>query len=156
MKILLAIDDSKFSETATQTVSQEFPPQNTQVRVLHVVEPMYISIPPQMSAGYAPELEEMRKDLLKRGRELVATAADKLRAAGFKVDTAVEEGNIRTTIIDQAEDLHADLIVIGSHGRSGLNRFLLGSVSEFVARHAPCSVQIVRPLAGATVGKARN
>jgi nucleotide-binding universal stress UspA family protein len=47
-------------------------------------------------------------------------------------------------ILDTAAKWHADLIVIGSHGRKGLDRFLLGSVSEAVARHAPCSVQIVR------------
>jgi nucleotide-binding universal stress UspA family protein len=47
-------------------------------------------------------------------------------------------------IVDRAAEWHADLIVLGSHGRHGLDRFLIGSVSEYVARHAPCSVEIVR------------
>ena len=47
-------------------------------------------------------------------------------------------------IIDSAAEWRADLIVVGSHGRSGIPRFLLGSVAEFVARHAKCSVEIVR------------
>jgi len=46
--------------------------------------------------------------------------------------------------LDAASEWHADLIMVGSHGRTGLDRLLIGSVSEVVARHAPCSVQIVR------------
>ncbi|MGA3128412.1 MAG: universal stress protein [Candidatus Korobacteraceae bacterium] len=53
-------------------------------------------------------------------------------------------GDIREKIIDDASGWGADLIVVGSHGRSGIQRFLLGSMAEFVARHAKCSVEIVR------------
>ena len=53
-------------------------------------------------------------------------------------------GDIRDTIIDAAAEWRADLIVVGSHGQRGIQRFLLGSVAEFVARHAKCSVEIVR------------
>jgi nucleotide-binding universal stress UspA family protein len=67
-----------------------------------------------------------------------------MRCVGFKAETAVEVGDIREKIIDAAEEWGADLIVVGSHGRSGIPRFLLGSVAEFVARHAKCSVEIVR------------
>ena len=74
----------------------------------------------------------------------MATATVKIREAGFQVDTAVYEGAARAEILDASAQWHADLIVVGSHGRKGLDRFLLGSVSEFVARHAPCSVEIVR------------
>jgi nucleotide-binding universal stress UspA family protein len=91
------------------------------------------------------DLEEVRKKKLERAQELVAAAADTLRAKGFEtVDTAVREGDVRAEVIDAAAEWHADLIVIGSHGRKGMDRFLLGSVSEFVARHARCSVEIVR------------
>ena len=58
--------------------------------------------------------------------------------------TAVEWGDPKSKIIDAAEQWHADLIVLGSHGRTGLERFLMGSVSDAVARHAPCSVEVVR------------
>lgn len=144
MKILLAIDDSNFSEAALQLVLAQNRSQNTEVRVLHVVEPIAIAMPPLMAEGYAPELDDVRKEQIKQARELVAKAAEKLRTAGFKVDTAVFEGHIRAEIIDIAEEWRADLIVLGSHGRKGMDRFLLGSVSEFVARHAKCSVEIVR------------
>jgi len=71
-----------------------------------------------------------------------------LRGAGFKAETAVEVGDVRERILDSASEWRADLIVLGSHGKRGLQRFLLGSVAEFVARHARCSVHIIRTPAG--------
>ena len=144
MKILLAMDDSKFSEAALRMMLSRYRHEETEVRVLHVVEPIALAMPPLMAEGYAPELDEVRKEQLKLARELVAKAAEKLHAAGFQADTAIYEGNARTGIIDLAAEWHADLIVVGSHGRKGLDRFLLGTVSEYVARHALCSVEIVR------------
>ena len=61
------------------------------------------------------------------------------------VTTAVVLGFPKLVILDQAREWRADLIVVGSHGRKGLEHFLMGSVSEAVARHAACSVEIVRP-----------
>ena len=140
MKILLATDDSKFSEAAADYLVGQLRPQDAEVRVLHVVEPSVISEPPQMSKGYYPELE----DQLPQAREVVDRAAKALSSAGFRVTTSVETGDARSVILDDAAEWHADLIVLGSHGRKGLGRFLLGSVSEAVARHARCSVEIVR------------
>jgi len=140
MKIVLAIDDSKFSEAAAKSLAGQFRPQDTEVRVLHVVEPIVISQPPQMSAGYYPELE----DRLPQAREVVDRVAKTLSSAGFRVTTSVPTGDARSVILENAEEWNADLIVLGSHGRKGLERFFLGSVSEAVARHALCSVLIVR------------
>jgi nucleotide-binding universal stress UspA family protein len=140
MKILLAIDNSKFSEAAAQSLAGQFRSQDTEVRVLHVVEPIAISEPPEMSPGYYPELE----DQLPQARELVDRAAKSLASAGFRVTTSVATGDARSVILDDAAEWQADLIVLGSHGRKGVGRFFLGSVSETVARHARCSVQIVR------------
>jgi nucleotide-binding universal stress UspA family protein len=67
------------------------------------------------------------------------------------VHALVEKGDPRAVIVDHAARWNADLIVLGSHGFKGLDRLLIGSVSEAVLRHAPCSVEIVRiPLAGVT------
>ena len=140
MKIVLAIDDSKFSEAAAKSLAGQFRPQDTEVRVLHVVEPIVISQPPQMSAGYYPELE----DRLPQAREGVDRVAKTLSSAGFRVTTSVPTGDARSVILENAAEWTADLIVLGSHGRKGLERFFLGSVSEAVARHALCSVLIVR------------
>ena len=139
MKILMGIDDSKFSGEVLKAIVTQFLTQNTEVRVLHVLQPI-APAPPQMASGYAPELDDQKKP----AHELVERIAAELRRAGFKADTAVEVGDIRETIIDSAADWGADLIVVGSHGQRGIERFLLGSVAEFVARHARCSVEIVR------------
>jgi nucleotide-binding universal stress UspA family protein len=139
MKILLGIDESKSSGDVLKAVVEQFRAENTEVRVLHVLQPV-APAPPQMAAGYAPELEGLKKP----AQDLVERIAKELRSAGFKVDTAVEIGDIRETIIDSAAAWRADLIVVGSHGQRGIQRFLLGSVTEFVARHAKCSVEIVR------------
>jgi nucleotide-binding universal stress UspA family protein len=140
MRILVGVDDSKSCQATLQALAAQFDPKGIEVRVLHVVALPSFSIPPEITAGYAPELQEQ----LKQGMECVARAADTLRNAGFTVDTSVLRGDVREMIIDAAANWRADLIVIGSHGRKGLRRFLLGSVAEFVVRHASCSVEIVR------------
>jgi nucleotide-binding universal stress UspA family protein len=140
MKILLAIDDSKFSEAAAECLAGQFQSQDTEVRVLHVVEPTAISDLPQMSGGCYRELE----DGLPQAQEVVDRTAIMFSSAGFRVTTSVATGDARSVILDEAAEWHADLIVLGSHGRKGLGRFLLGSVSDAVAHHAGCSVQIVR------------
>jgi nucleotide-binding universal stress UspA family protein len=140
MRILLPVDDSTFSDAAVHELLAHVPPKETQVRVLHVLQPLSVTAPPQMAAMYAPELEGQARE----ARSLVERVAGILRGAGFRVDSEIEKGDIRLRIIDSAAEWNADLIVIGSHGRSGLPRLLLGSVADFVAHNAPCSVEIVR------------
>jgi len=142
MKILLAIDDSKFSEAATQAVIRQMKPEGAEVCVLHVVEALLLM--PDLRAGTMREIEASEERFRKRGRELAGRQAQQLKAAGFDARAAVKEGDHRAEIIDYANQWGADLIVLGSHGRKGLDRFLMGSVAEYVARHAKCSVQIVR------------
>jgi nucleotide-binding universal stress UspA family protein len=140
MKVLLAVDDSKYSQAAIQSVLQKARPQDTEVRVLHVLEPI---LEAQWSSHhvYGEMMAQRRQD----AAEMVKRATESLKAAGFKICSyAVENGIPKAVIIDEAKKLGADLIVLGSHGRTGLDRFLLGSVSEAVARHAACSVEIVR------------
>ena len=143
MKILLAIDDSTFSEAAIEAVIRQAIPQETEVKVLQVIEPIPI-YPDGQAWGYGPEASQVLEEQRKEAEGLVARAGQTLREKNFKVMTAIEEGNPKEIIIDSAAEWHADLIVVGSHGRKGLDRFFMGSVSEAVARHAHCSVQIVR------------
>lgn len=135
----LAIDDSKFSEAAIQAVIQNMRPEQTEVCVLHVVEPLLL-IAPEFRYGNLENTRATEGRLLEQGKELVGRAQQTIRTAGFKVQTAVKEGDHRAEIIDYAAQWNADLIVLGSHGRKGMDRFLMGSVAEFVARHASCSV----------------
>ncbi len=144
MKILLAIDGSKYSDSTVQAVASQMRKENAEVLILEVVEPRNYSTPPQMAPGYEPELAEMMKQQFKEAQQTVERAAEKLRAAGFSVQTRVIEAEPRSGIVDLASEWRADLIVLGSHGRRGLQRFMLGSVAESVARAAYCSVLIVR------------
>ena len=140
MKILLATDGSNFSDAATRSVAKQFRLQDNEVLVLSVVEPVTTAITPQMTRGYYPELEDQKR----AAKELVERTAKMLAEAGFNVSRSVKTGDAKTVILDEAGEWGADLIVLGSHGRKGLGRFLLGSVSEAVAHHSACSVQIVR------------
>jgi nucleotide-binding universal stress UspA family protein len=94
--------------------------------------------------GYDPEFEAVWKALREQVKDLVMKAAEKLRGAKLNVSTELVEGDPKSQIIDIANEWHADMIVLGSHGRSGLNRFLIGSISQDVVRHAHCSVEIIR------------
>jgi nucleotide-binding universal stress UspA family protein len=143
MKILLAIDDSKFSQAAVQSVIARAWSPGTEAKVLHVVEPPSLLLGREMT-GFDPEFETVWKALREQAKALITKATDALRQSGLNVTPALEEGDPKSKIIDVASDWKADLIVLGSHGRKGLNRFLMGSVSEAVVRHAPCSVEIVR------------
>jgi nucleotide-binding universal stress UspA family protein len=77
------------------------------------------------------------------GHELEALAAGP-RGRGLNVQTLVLEGVPYTCIVDYAKEWHADLIVMGTHGRTGLSHMLTGSVAERVVRLAPCSVLVTR------------
>jgi len=147
MKILLATDGTKFSEAATQAITKMFVPENSKILVLQAVEPFLYSTPPQMAPGYAPELAQKREEQKKEASASVTAAAKTLQSAGFVVETRVVEADPRAAILDAAEQSNTDLIVLGSHGRRGIQKFLIGSVAESVARHACCSVLIVRTLA---------
>jgi nucleotide-binding universal stress UspA family protein len=143
MKILLAIDDSRHSQAALQSIIARGSSPGTEVRVLHVLEPPSAMLGPEMT-GYDPEFETVWRALQEHGKSLVMKAGDVLRNAGFNVSTVLEEGNPKSQIIDVANQWRPDLIVLGSHGRKGMSRFLMGSVSEAIVRHAHCSVEIVR------------
>jgi len=143
MKILVAIDDSEFSKAAVQSVVTRTWPPGTEVRTLHVVEPPSLLLGREMT-GYDPEFETVWKALRDQAKVLVTKANDVLRKSGLNATTVLIEGDPKSQIIDVAKEWPADLIVLGSHGRKGLSRFLMGSVSEAVVRHAHCSVEIVR------------
>lgn len=91
-------------------------------------------------------LHEVLEAARKHSEDAADSARQTLKAAGLKVcdGQATPVGNARTVLLDEASAWGADLIVLGSHGRHGFDRMLLGSVSESVAFHAHCSVQVIR------------
>jgi nucleotide-binding universal stress UspA family protein len=143
MKIILAIDDLKSSEAAMQAVITRARPQDTEILVLHVVEPPSLMVARQMRS-HNPDLKALWQETEQQAQAMVRTAAQRLRSKGLSASSVVVKGDPKSRIIDVAAKQEADLIVLGSHGRKGVDRFLMGSVSEAVARYAPCSVEIAR------------
>jgi nucleotide-binding universal stress UspA family protein len=90
-------------------------------------------------------VSESRDGLSAKAQAIVARA----RAAGADATFLVWEGEAGEAIVAAADSENADMIVVGSHGRSGVSRFLIGSVSDFVIRHAHCPVMVVRGKADA-------
>jgi nucleotide-binding universal stress UspA family protein len=144
MKILIAMDDSKFSEAAASAVLTGMKPQGTAVKLLHVLDPWPAALAETMGDKVSPDFSAARQKLREEANRLLSRIAEKFSFAGFEVSSALEEGDAREVILHHAERWPADLIVLGSHGRRGLDRLLIGSVSEAVAHHAHCSVEIVR------------
>lgn len=144
MNILVAIDDSKFSEAAANAVIAQAKTSGTEVRLLHVLEPFPTALAEKMGSKEVPDFPSARLKLRDQATDLLTKTTEKFRSAGFKTSYFVEEGDAREVILEYAQRWPADLIVVGSHGRKGMNRFLMGSVSEAVTRYARCSVEIVR------------
>ena len=151
MKILIGTDGSDCSMAAVRSVAQRPWPPGSQMRVISVV-PLIAPFGATMSLPVAlvyppPDLiNTIEKQARGRAEEAVARAGQILSEARIK--TAESEflpvGDARQVILDQAKDWGADLIVVGSHGYRAIDRLMLGSVSESVAMHAHCSVEVIR------------
>jgi nucleotide-binding universal stress UspA family protein len=144
MRVLLAVDESKFSEQAEQAVLAQLRREATEVRVLHVIEPISSYVSADLFPHLVSHSAQIEEDRHNQAKELVERAAQRLREAGFEASGVVEDGDPKTKIIDHAAKWPADLIVLGSHGLKGIDRLVMGSVSAAVSNHAGCSVEIVR------------
>jgi nucleotide-binding universal stress UspA family protein len=145
VKVLIAIDDSDCSDLALQSVSQNCWTTGTQFIIVTVIEPF--SLQHTVSEAYYLEAAaQAQQDYSKYCQQFINSKVDHLKTkfVESKVEGKVIEGDVASSIIQEAEDQNVDLIVIGSHGRRGLQKFLLGSVAEKVVSHAPCSVQIAK------------
>jgi len=148
MKILLATDGSECSAKAVYSVANRPWPANSQVRILSVVELPIVQTTPSPAYSEYPDtmFETAYKAARKRAESAVADALQTLRTTGLNICDceATPEGEPRTEILDKAKTWGADLIVLGSHGRQGWDRLMMGSVAESVAFHAHCSVEVIR------------
>ena len=142
MKILLAIDRSKPSRDATHEVAHRPWPSPSTVRILSVIQPY---APPATEVVLAAAtIDDIRRRQMTEAEEVTRQAGEGIAGPGLSVETSIREGDPRTEIVDAAEEWQADLIVVGSHGRTRLERLLLGSVAQAVVAHAHCSVLVVR------------
>ena len=125
-RVLLAIDGSETSMRAADALAARPWPIASEFRIVTVEEPWAIK-----SSRTQPQ-------------EAIARAEKVLAATGLQASGEVLSGNAKDVILEEARKWGADLIVVGSHGRRGFKRFLLGSVSETIAMNAHCSVVVVR------------
>lgn len=145
MKIILATDGSPFSVAMVKDFAHWTLPINTEVKIISVYEADRL-----MNVAPMGVLTEYYDDAdinsLQFAEKSVAAAAEIIRNKNpeLSVLTGAIEGVPKTVIVDEAEKFGADLIVLGSHGYGLVERLLLGSVSQWVALHAKCSVEIVR------------
>lgn len=145
-KVLVAIDDTGLSDLVVESLSPQMRPDQTEVLVLQVVEPFLYTAPPQMAPGYQPEMSARMKDRKELAKRSVDSAVDVLRKAGFQVTSQVVESEIKEGILNAASEWGADLIVVTSHARKGVAKFLHRSVAEGIVHRAPCSVLVVKEL----------
>jgi len=143
MKIMIGVDDSPCSQAALEFVRKLTWPANTTVTIVSsVVLPASAYLPQYMPATL--QFDAWLAELTKFHQEVVARDERVLRQAGMKVESRVLQGDARETLIEEAANEHADLLVVGSHGRTGLDKLVMGSVASYMVTHAPCSVLVVK------------
>jgi nucleotide-binding universal stress UspA family protein len=137
-KILLATDLSEASSAATEEAFELAGRLGASILAVSIIDPGSLLLPGGRFRARVDQVREHREQaaqaLVERGRE-----------AGVPVSFLVWTGDPGDMIISAAEAEHADMIVVGSHGRGAVGRLFLGSVSEHVVRNAPCPVLVVRP-----------
>lgn len=143
MKILIALDDSSHSQRALDFVTRVRWPAGSRMTVMSVVQPLASAI----AAAYEPAgalPAGLDEELRRRLQDVVSKAEHTLRESGLSTEGRVVTGDPRETVVEAARTDRSDLIVVGSHGRTGLAKLWLGSVSSHVVTHAPCSVLVVK------------
>jgi len=150
-KILIAVDDSKFAQNATQHGFELAHQFGAAVALVHIVEPVMSTttndtsmmgsmIPGLGTAG----LEEVQiLDAQQSYSQKLLNDTAERYGEGIAITQYNEMGSTSETIIDCAAQFGADLIVLGTHSRSGFDRFLMGSVAESVVRHSPVAVLVI-------------
>jgi nucleotide-binding universal stress UspA family protein len=147
-RILVPIDGSPPSRRGLEEAIMLAKDQRARIRLLHVVDESIVTRTfdgtTYMPAGY---IDEFMRSLTSGGKKLLARAEAKVRTGRVKVDTALLETigrRVADVIVAEAKKWRADVIVLGTHGRAGLARVVLGSDAELVVRESPVPVLLVR------------
>ena len=150
MKVLVATDGTEYSLAAARSIAERPWPVGTVFKILSVEELVSMPVPVEVSSLAAIYPASLLEELMITARARAAEAAESTRKilalAGLTIleQNQNPTGDPRRIILDTAETWPSDLIALGSHGRHGLDRILMGSVAESVAVHAHCSVVVVR------------
>jgi len=146
MKVLLATDGSECAHAAVEFM-ERFPfRREGEATVLTVIDR------DDFKGREEAQLSDEQRELLREARvlvqrergELLGAKAERLRRAGWTVATEIRDGHPAEEIVDAARERDVDLVVLGCHGLSGIDRIFLGSISDTVLKHAHCSVMVVK------------
>jgi len=141
-RILVPVDGSSTSTRGLMEAVKLAHDARAKLLLLHVVEEYAILGIPEAGASIGPVLDTLKRT----GRATLAKLERSARRAGGRPETKLVEdfsGRVANAIVDQAKRWRADVIVMGTHGRRGLNRVFLGSDAELVARYSPVPVLLV-------------
>ena len=140
-RVLVALDGSTACEAVLRFLLQIAGPLDMTVLLLHVLEP----IPPQVTDGTQHVVVDDVEARRQAAEEYLAPIAAALRSRGVDTAWAIRRGRPAEEILDGARESGADLIVMSSHGRSGVSRLVLGSVAESVLRATAVPILLIRP-----------
>jgi nucleotide-binding universal stress UspA family protein len=147
MKVILATDGTGHSDAAVEIFRTLSLADGDEVKVVSVVD-MAVPLAMDIYAGYLPSSTDIEAAVKENTEKVLETTrariADFFDGRNVTVTCEVLHGSPESRIVETAEDFEADLIVVGSHGYNRWERLLLGSVSDSVVHHAPCSVLVVR------------
>ena len=138
--ILSPIDFSESSYRALRTADELARRYNADLHVLHVVPPVPLVELPPASGGASFDVKQYETELMKSYQQSLDEAIKKFVKPDIRVTKHLEMGDPAHEIVLVAEKIKPDVIVIATHGRTGLKRFLFGSVAEAVVRRSPCAV----------------
>ena len=140
--IVVPTDFSDDATLAIRTAERVFGPEDRDSKLVLVHA---YHLPVEFTAlGAVPMAPRLFADAAEQARERLEQTAKPLRETGLRVETVAQEGYPPLVIEEAAREANADLITMGTHGRSGLRHLLLGSTAERVVQHAPCPVLTIR------------
>lgn len=149
MKIILATDGTKHSDSALEIIKNFNLTAGDEIKIISVID-MALPFAIDIYAGYLPSTAEIETAVKENSLKVLETARQKIKdyfpATEIFITTEILNGSPESRIVETAEEFGADLIIVGSHGYNRWERLLLGSVSDSVIHHAPCSVLVVRGL----------
>ncbi len=145
MKAILATDGTKHSDAATEMLARLRLKAGDSIKVICVVD-MSMPLAIDLYGGYLPDTGALENAARNNASKVVEETTAKLAGTfeGVDISSEILFGSPDSRIVETAEEIGADLIVIGSHGYKRWERMLLGSVSDSVVHHAHCSVLVVR------------
>lgn len=142
MRIIVAIDGSEHAAAAAFLLGAQRWPSGTRIRLLTVVDSVYLA--DDYGARLASSFHQLLQETDREALRVNLLSANLLRRTGASVKIAIRQGHPGVEIVEDARAWRADVVVLGSRGRSPGEEAALGSIAAYVLVHAPCSVEVVR------------